>query len=145
MDQLINDLGREPSPGETAALLGRDAPFMGAAMARAPGPLPLGMVMADDDETRLIDILPDPNASMPEDRVMRRVEAEAMRQVLGEVLSNREREVLTLRFGLDSTSRKTLAEVSRRLGVTRERVRQIEAMALGKLRAPHVVARLSST
>jgi RNA polymerase primary sigma factor len=67
-----------------------------------------------------------------------------MRQVLHEVLSRREREVLTLRFGLDNTSPRTLEEVSRDLGVTRERVRQIEARALGKLRDPHVVARLSS-
>jgi RNA polymerase primary sigma factor len=145
VDQLINDLGREPRPEERAALLGRDPPFMSAAVTRALGPLPLSMVMADDDETRLIDILPDPDASMPEDRAMRRVEAEEMRQVLREVLSQREREVLTMCFGLDNTAPRTLEEVSRYLGVTRERVRQIEARALGKLREPHVVARLSGT
>ena len=145
VDQLINDLGREPRPEERAALLGRDPPFMSAAVTRALGPLPLSMVMADDDETCLIDILPDPDASMPEDRAMRRVEAEEMRQVLREVLSQREREVLTMCFGLDNTAPRTLEEVSRYLGVTRERVRQIEARALGKLRDPHVVARLSGT
>jgi RNA polymerase primary sigma factor len=68
-----------------------------------------------------------------------------MRQVLREVLSRREREVLTLRFGLDNTAPRTLEEVSQYLGVTRERVRQIETRALGKLRDPHVVARLSGT
>jgi RNA polymerase primary sigma factor len=144
VDQLVNDLGREPSVEEKAALLSRDAPFMRAAMVQALGPLPLSSVLADDDEIRLIDILPDPDASMPEDRAVCRVAAEEMRQVLCEVLSRREREVLTLRFGLDNTAPRTLEEVSRDLGVTRERVRQIEARALGKLRDPHVVVRLSS-
>ena len=65
--------------------------------------------------------------------------------MLREVLSRREREVLTLRFRLDNTSPRTLDEVSRCLGVMRERVRQIEAAALGKPRDPHVVARLSGT
>jgi DNA-directed RNA polymerase sigma subunit (sigma70/sigma32) len=101
--------------------------------------------MAADDEIRLIDILPDPDASMPEDRAVRRVAAPEMRQVLHEVLSRREREVLTLRFGLDNTSPRTLEEVSRDLGVTREQVRHIEAEPLGKRRDPHVVARLSGT
>jgi RNA polymerase primary sigma factor len=145
MDQLINDLGREPGLEEMAALLGRDLPFMDTAVARVPEPLPLSTVMADDDEVRLIDILPDPDASMPEDKAVRRVVAEEMRQVLREVLSRREREVLTLRFGLDNTAPRTLEEVSQYLGVTRERVRQIETRALGKLRDPHVVARLSGT
>jgi hypothetical protein len=61
-----------------AALLGRDSPVMGAAVVQALGPLPLSTVMAADDEIRLIDILPDPDASIPEDRVVRRVAAEEM-------------------------------------------------------------------
>jgi RNA polymerase primary sigma factor len=145
VDQLINDLGREPNPEEMAALLGRDSPVMGAAAVQALGPLPLRTVMADEDEIRLIDILPDPDTSMPEDRAVRRVAAEEMRQVLREVLSHPEREVLALRFGLDDTAPRTLEEVNRYLGVTRERVGHIEARALGKLRDPHVVARLSGT
>jgi RNA polymerase primary sigma factor len=65
--------------------------------------------------------------------------------VLREVPNRRQREVLTRRFGVDDTAPRTLEEVSRDLGVTREQVRHIEAGPLGKPRDPHVVARLSGT
>jgi RNA polymerase primary sigma factor len=100
------------------------------------------MEVGEDGEERLIDVLPDNETVSPEDGAVGHLTAEEIRQVLSEALSIRERAVLTLRFGLDGASPETLDVVGRRLGVTCERARQIEAEALRKLRRPAVVAHL---
>ncbi len=140
--QLTTELGREPTPEELDAVLGADASFIGAAVVAAQAPLSLGMAVGEDGEEQLVDFLPDEAAVTPEEGAVRRVSAEETRQVMHDVLTEREREVLKLRFGLDGSSPESLDVVGRRLGVTRERARQIEAEALRKLRRPTVAARL---
>jgi RNA polymerase primary sigma factor len=140
--QLTTELGREPSPEELDAVLGADASFIGAAVIAAQAPLSLGMAVGEDGEEQLVDFLPDESGVTPEEGAVRRVSAEETRQVMNDVLTEREREVLKLRFGLDGSSPESLDVVGRRLGVTRERARQIEAEALRKLRRPTVAARL---
>lgn len=140
--QLTTELGREPTPEELDAVLGADASFIGAAVTAAQAPLSLGMAVGEDGEEQLVDFLPDEAAVTPEEGAVRRVSAEETRQVMNDVLTEREREVLKLRFGLDGSSPESLDVVGRRLGVTRERARQIEAEALRKLRRPTVAARL---
>lgn len=141
--QLTTELGREPTPEELDAVLGADASFIGAAVVAAQAPLSLGMAVGEDGEEQLVDFLPDEAAVTPEEGAVRRVSAEETRQVMNDVLTEREREVLKLRFGLDGSSPESLDVVGRRLGVTRERARQIEAEALRKLRRPTVAARLT--
>ena len=141
--QLTTELGREPTPEELDAVLGADASFIGAAVTAAQAPLSLGMAVGEDGEEQLVDFLPDESAVTPEEGAVRRVSAEETRQVMNDVLTEREREVLKLRFGLDGSSPESLDVVGRRLGVTRERARQIEAEALRKLRRPTVAARLT--
>ncbi|HZS87086.1 MAG TPA: sigma-70 family RNA polymerase sigma factor [Chloroflexota bacterium] len=142
--QLTTDLGREPTSDELNDVLGADASFIGAAVIAAQAPLSLGMAVGEDGEEQLVDFLPDDTAVTPEEGAVRRVSAEETRQVMDDVLTEREREVLKLRFGLDGSSPESLDVVGRRLGVTRERARQIEAEALRKLRRPTVAARLRS-
>jgi RNA polymerase primary sigma factor len=142
--QLTTDLGREPTPEELNEALGGDASFIGAAVVAAQAPLSLGMAVGEDGEEQLVDFLPDESALTPEEGAMRRVSAEETRKVMDDVLTEREREVLKLRFGLDGSSPESLDVVGRQLGVTRERARQIEAEALRKLRRPTVAARLRS-
>lgn len=142
--QLTTDLGREPTSDELNDVLGADASFIGAAVIAAQAPLSLGMAVGEDGEEQLVDFLPDDTAVTPEEGAVRRVSAEETRQVMDDVLTEREREVLKLRFGLDGSSPESLDVVGRRLGVTRERARQIEAEALRKLRRPIVAARLRS-
>lgn len=141
--QLTTELGREPTAEELDAVLGADASFIGAAVTAAQAPLSLGMAVGEDGEEQLVDFLPDESAVTPEEGAVRRVSAEETRQVMNDVLTEREREVLKLRFGLDGSSPESLDVVGRRLGVTRERARQIEAEALRKLRRPTVAARLT--
>ena len=135
-------LGREPTPDELDATPGAEVAGVGAAVVVTRTPLSLQMAVGEDGEEHLIDVLPDDEAVSPEDGAVGRLAAEEIRQVLTEALSARERAVLTLRFGLDGASPETLDVVGRRLGLTRERVRQIEAEALRKLRRPAVVAHL---
>jgi RNA polymerase primary sigma factor len=140
--QRATACGRELTPDELDAIPGAEAAGVGAALVVARTPLSLHMAVAEDREEHLIDVLPDNEAVSPEDGAVGRLAAEEIRQVLTEALTARERAVLTLRFGLDGASPETLDGVGRRLDVTRERVRQIEAEALRKLRRPAVVAHL---
>jgi RNA polymerase sigma factor (sigma-70 family) len=89
----------------------------------------------------LEDLVADPNAEAPWEAAAAALERSALRQALGR-LSDRERAVLTLRFGLDHDQPLTLDEVGRRFELTRERIRQIEAKALSKLRHPCVPGQL---
>jgi RNA polymerase primary sigma factor len=142
--QLTTDLGREPTQEELNEALGGDASFIGAAVVAAQAPLSLGMAVGEDGEEQLVDFLPDESAVTPEEGAVRRVSAEETRRVMDDVLTERERAVLKLRFGLDGSSPESLDVVGRQLGVTRERARQIEAEALRKLRRPTVANRLRS-
>jgi RNA polymerase primary sigma factor len=139
---LSNTLGREPTAAELVAVLGQDVAAPGPDLKAVQSPLSLDRLMKDDGDEQLGDVLPDTSAPTPEERAVGRVAAEEIRRVLSDVLTTREREVLQWRFGLDGASPERLDEIGRRLGITRERVRQIEGEALRKLRQPPVVARL---
>jgi RNA polymerase primary sigma factor len=142
-DRLAGDLGREPSPEEAATLVA-DQSFLSAARTAAQVPLSLEMAVGESGEAHLGDMLPD-EALPPEEQALHRVHAQETQQVLAEVLTARERVVLALHYGLEQGAPETLDGVGRRLGITCERARQIEARALNKLRQPHIAARLRHT
>ena len=144
VDGLVAALGREPTPAEVDAALGAATVSLRAAIAAVQAPLSLDMEVGEDGELLLSDVLPDESALTPEEGAVGSVAVNEIWEVMTSVLTQRERTVLALRCGLDGSGPATLDEVSRRLGVTRERARQIEIKALRKVR-PLVVALLSGT
>ncbi|HEX2948982.1 MAG TPA: RNA polymerase sigma factor RpoD [Armatimonadota bacterium] len=142
--QLVQDLGREPSLEEIAEEM--DGPFanseekaksvhrMGEIFKIAPEPLSLETPIGEEDNSHLGDFIEDSDATSPADAATVLVLREQLESVLN-TLTPRERDVLKLRFGLDDGYARTLEEVGHIFEVTRERIRQIEAKALKKLRA----------
>src|SRR5439155_20706043 len=98
-------------------------------------PVSVNEQMGDEEDFSLSDVIEDQAASNPTDAAARGLLNEAVKQALSE-LSEREQKVVRLRFGLDDGQMRTLAEVGREFGVTRERIRQIESKTLAKLRHP---------
>jgi RNA polymerase primary sigma factor len=98
-------------------------------------PISLTQPYGDEDDFSLSDTIEDSDAIVPADAAARTMLNEAVKDVLGQ-LSEREQEVIRLRFGLDDGQMRTLEEVGKEFGVTRERIRQIEAKTLAKLRHP---------
>jgi RNA polymerase sigma factor (sigma-70 family) len=133
--RLESQLRRTPTRAEIAAELGVPQHVLAALMQRGTSPLSLSEPLSDDGDAELADVVPDPLAASPFD-------AAAAALLPGEVaefmvsLTPREREVLTLRFGLDRGEPRTLEEVGVHFELTRERIRQIEAKAMAKLRHP---------
>jgi RNA polymerase primary sigma factor len=144
VDGLTVALGREPTPAEVEAALGAAPMGLSAAIAALQAPLSLDMEVGEDGEVLLSDVLPDKSALTPEEGAMGRIAVNEIRRVMAGVLTQREHRVLVLRCGLDGSGPATVDEVSRYLGVTRERARQIEIKALRKVR-PVVAALLSGT
>jgi RNA polymerase primary sigma factor len=107
----------------------------------AQDPLSLDSPVGDEDEANLGDFIEDESVDSPADAATRMMLHDAVTEVLGE-LSEREQEIVRLRFGLDGGRAKTLEEVGQEFGVTRERIRQIEAKTLAKLRHPQRSERL---
>jgi RNA polymerase primary sigma factor len=109
----------------------------------APGaPVSLELPVGEDEEQELGDVLADTESASPEDLATTQTLKDEVQRVLESVLTPRERLVLQLRFGLGNGQAHPLEQVGRELGITRERVRQIEAGALAKLRQPPVLERL---
>ena len=104
-------------------------------------PLSLDSPIGEEDESNLGDFIEDSSADGPADAATRSMLTQAVGDVLNE-LTEREQEIVRLRFGLDGSQAKTLEEVGREFGVTRERIRQIEAKTLAKLRHPQRSQRL---
>ncbi|MDQ3468869.1 MAG: sigma-70 family RNA polymerase sigma factor, partial [Actinomycetota bacterium] len=104
-------------------------------------PLSLDSPIGEEDESNLADFIEDASADGPADVATRVMLSQAVGDVLNE-LSEREQEIVRLRFGLDGGQAKTLEEVGKEFGVTRERIRQIEAKTLAKLRHPQRSQRL---
>jgi RNA polymerase primary sigma factor len=129
-DRLAGDLGREPSPEEAAMLVAEES-LLSAARAAAQEPLSLEMAVGEGGAAHLGDMLRD-EALPPEEQALHRVHAQETQQVLSEVLTERERVVLALHYGLEQGAPETLDAVGRRLGITCERARQIEARALAQ-------------
>jgi RNA polymerase primary sigma factor len=131
---LTRELGRDPTPAELAVRLGLPLGKLELLLDAARQPASLDApILTGDDETRLGELLRDLTVGSPEEAAIRHDMANQIERVM-EPLSDREKEVLRLRYGLGTDREYTLEEIGRRLAVTRERVRQIEARALAKLR-----------
>ncbi len=140
--RLLQELGREPTEQELAEATGLD-PVRMVELQAAPGaPVSLELPVGEDEEQELGDVLADTESASPEDLATTQTLKDEVQRVLESVLTPRERLVLQLRFGLGNSQAHPLEQVGRELGITRERVRQIEAGALAKLRQPPVLERL---
>lgn len=140
--RLLQELGREPTELELAEATGLD-PIRMVELQAAPGaPVSLELPVGEDEEQELGDVLADTESASPEDLATTQTLKDEVQRVLESVLTPRERLVLQLRFGLNNSQAHPLEQVGRELGITRERVRQIEAGALAKLRQPPVLDRL---
>jgi len=141
--ELTRDLGRPPTVDEMAARLGLAADVVNAALELTRTPLALETPVGEDGKTCLADLLEDVTAPSPLEGALAADRRERTGRALAS-LSEREAEVIRLRFGLDGGREHTLEEIGRRMQVTRERIRQIEATALGKLRRPAQAAGLEA-
>jgi RNA polymerase primary sigma factor len=133
--RLEQDIGREPADEELAAELDLLAERVREIKKAAQEPVSLEIPVGSEDDSHLGDFVPDESSLSPADVATRQMLKEQMDDVL-DSLTSRERRVLQLRFGLEDGRQRTLEEVGREFGVTRERIRQIEAKALRKLRHP---------
>jgi len=133
--QLLQEMGREPTPEEIAKLMEIDVEKIHEIKKISQEPTSLETPVGDEDDSHLGDFIQDTTQPTPYDSTSRQLLKEQMEEVLS-TLSDREKRVLIFRFGLDDGRAKTLEEVGKTFGVTRERIRQIEAKALRKLRHP---------
>jgi RNA polymerase primary sigma factor len=138
---MHQELEREPTVDELAAKLQMEPERVRDLLRYSLDPLSLDSPVGEEDESNLADFIEDANVDGPADAATRAMLHEAVELVLGE-LSEREQEIVRMRFGLDGGQAKTLEEVGREFGVTRERIRQIEAKTLAKLRHPQRSQRL---
>jgi RNA polymerase primary sigma factor len=130
--QLVQDLGREPTPEEIAEQLEWGPREVRDIQRLAQVPISLEKPIGEDEGSELGDFLEDDTAESPLDTAMENLRREHVRKAL-DALPSREREVIEMRFGLEGHQARTLEEVGRAFGVTRERIRQIESMTLRKL------------
>lgn len=133
--QLMQELGREPSPEEIAAKMETTPEKVREIIKISQEPISLESPVGEEDDSNLGDFIPDTDAISPDEYASNELLKDELRNVL-ETLTDREERVLRLRFGLDDGRTRTLEEVGKEFGVTRERIRQIEAKALRKLRHP---------
>ncbi|MFR0600799.1 RNA polymerase sigma factor RpoD [Lactobacillus equicursoris] len=133
--QLLQDLGRDPEPEEIAAEMDITTKKVREILKISQEPVSLETPIGEEDDSHLGDFIEDKDAMSPEQHAANEMLKEQLSEVLG-TLSAREADVLRLRFGLDDGKTRTLEEVGQHFDVTRERIRQIEAKALRKLRHP---------
>ncbi len=133
--QLLQELGREPSPEEIAAKMDISVDRVREIMKISQEPVSLETPIGEEEDSHLGDFIQDENAPVPADAATFTMLREQLEEVLG-TLTEREQKVLVLRFGLEDGRSRTLEEVGKEFNVTRERIRQIEAKALRKLRHP---------
>ena len=133
--QMLQDLGREPTPEEIGAEMDMPTEKVREILKIAQEPVSLETPIGEEDDSHLGDFIEDQDATSPEDHASYELLKEQLESVL-DTLTDREENVLRLRFGLDDGRTRTLEEVGKVFGVTRERIRQIEAKALRKLRHP---------
>ncbi|KXO17149.1 RNA polymerase sigma factor RpoD [Peptoniphilus sp. GNH] len=132
---LVQELGRDPSPEEIGAEMDLDVERVREIQKIAQEPVSLETPIGEEEDSHLGDFIPDEDILSPSDAATFTLLKEQLEEVL-ETLTDREKKVLTLRFGLDDGRARTLEEVGKEFDVTRERIRQIEAKALRKLRHP---------
>ncbi|MCI7106120.1 MAG: RNA polymerase sigma factor RpoD [Lachnobacterium sp.] len=133
--QLLQELGREPSPEEIAAEMNMPVDRVREILKISQEPVSLETPIGEEEDSHLGDFIKDDNVPVPADAAAFTLLKEQLEEVLG-TLTEREQKVLTLRFGLEDGRARTLEEVGKEFNVTRERIRQIEAKALRKLRHP---------
>jgi RNA polymerase primary sigma factor len=133
--QLLQEYGREPTPEEIAAKMNISEAKVREIIKIAQEPVSLETPIGEEEDSHLGDFIPDDDAPAPAEAASHALMREQLWDVLGS-LTPREEKVLRLRFGLDDGNQRTLEEVGREFKVTRERIRQIEAKALRKLRHP---------
>jgi len=139
--QLLQDLGREPTLDEVSREMGMSPDRVSEIYRIAPEPLSLETPIGEEEDSHLADFIEDQEAISPSEAASNMILREKIEETLNK-LTPREREVLKMRFGLDDGYSRTLEEVGRHFKVTRERIRQIEAKALKKLRHPSRSKRL---
>jgi len=133
--QMLQELGREPTVEELAAKVGLTAARVREIQRLALEPVSLETPVGEEDESHLGDFIEDQQAVAPAEAAARALLNEAVGEALEE-LTDRERKIVRLRFGLEDGQARTLEEVGKEFGVTRERIRQIESKTLAKLRHP---------
>lgn len=138
---LVQELGREPTPEEVAEEMNLPVDRVRAVLKMAQQPISLQSPVGDSDDTHFGDFIEDKSAENPSEMTAFSLLKDRLQDVL-KTLTPREQEVLTLRFGLADGYSRTLEEVGRKFQVTRERIRQIEAKALRKMRHPTRIRKL---
>ena len=133
--QLLQELGREPTPEEISEEMGMPVDRVREILKISQEPVSLETPIGEEEDSHLGDFIQDDNVPVPADAAAFTLLKEQLVEVLG-TLTEREQKVLRLRFGLDDGRARTLEEVGKEFNVTRERIRQIEAKALRKLRHP---------
>ena len=133
--QLLQEYGREPRPDEIAAEMGISEEKVREIIKVAQEPVSLETPIGEEEDSHLGDFIQDDNVPVPAEAAAQTLLKEQLDEVL-DTLTEREQKVLRLRFGMNDGRARTLEEVGREFDVTRERIRQIEAKALRKLRHP---------
>ena len=133
--QLSQELGKDPTPEQIAVEMNMPVDKVREIMKISQDPVSLETPVGEEEDSHIGDFIPDDDAPAPSESAAAILLREQLMEVL-ETLTERERKVLRLRFGLDDGCQRTLEEVGKEFGVTRERIRQIEAKALRKLRHP---------
>mgnify|MGYP001561968209 FL=1 len=133
--QMHQELEREPTLDELSDKVGLPLDRVREILRISQDPLSLDSPLGEEDDSSLADFIPDSSADTPADMATKKMLVQAVEEALGE-LTEREQEIVRMRFGLDDGQAKTLEDVGREFGVTRERIRQIEAKTLAKLRHP---------
>jgi RNA polymerase primary sigma factor len=141
--QMLQEMGREPTPEELGEKMGMSEDKVRKVMKIAKEPISMETPIGDDEDSHLGDFIEDSAVQSPIDSATMEGLKEATRRILGE-LTPREAKVLRMRFGIDMNTDHTLEEVGKQFDVTRERIRQIEAKALRKLRQPRRSEQLKS-
>ena len=139
--KLVQEFGREPRPDEVAKVMGIPVSKVREIMSFALEPVSMETPIGDEDDSHLGDFLQDSNAKIPVNFAMDVLLHDQLMEVI-KSLTEREQKVILLRFGLEDGKPRTLEEVGKVFGITRERIRQIEVKSLRKLRNPSKVRRL---
>ena len=141
--QMLHEIGREPTPEELAEKLAMPIEKVRKVLKIAKEPISLETPIGDEEDSHLGDFIEDKNAILPSDAAMHSNLRETTTRVLAS-LTPREERVLRMRFGIGMNTDHTLEEVGQQFSVTRERIRQIEAKALRKLKHPSRSRKLRS-
>jgi RNA polymerase primary sigma factor len=133
--EMHQRLGREPTPEELGVELDKTPAQVQELLRTSRQPISLDSTIGEDGETRIGDLIEDTDTPEASELVDRQLMADQLRRALG-VLSAREEKIMAMRFGLYDGTPRTLDEIGRHLGLTRERIRQLEKESLSKLRHP---------